>query len=156
MAQTRKPHFSAAVSIKPPPIFCFSVPQRKTRQGPAVGVRLGAASFSRGDSPCRAAAQSRQEAVRRRHRAAQSRGDFMVNPTPTEARRGEIRRCCASSSSPSPRRGCCCCSGCRRRNEEAARSESLLISVSQHLSCSSCPQSAGETSSRNTTETKYC
>lgn len=40
--------------------------------------------------PCRVAEHSRQEAVRRRrHRAAQSRGDRMVHPTSIGARRGE-------------------------------------------------------------------
>lgn len=38
--------------------------------------------------PCREAAQRWQEAVRRRHRAAQSRGDLMVHPTATGAEEG--------------------------------------------------------------------
>lgn len=59
--------------------------KREVRLSPSHRIRSTSTLL-----PCRAAEHNRQEAVRRRrHRAAQSRGDRMVHPTSIGARRGE-------------------------------------------------------------------
>ncbi|TNN37062.1 hypothetical protein EYF80_052776 [Liparis tanakae] len=72
-------------------MFFLYVKAMRSNSNQSAALYLAKCVSIGGVLPCRAAAPSRQEAARRRQRAARSRGDLMVHPTSTgeEGEEGE-------------------------------------------------------------------